>query len=97
MSSGPPTSTTGSRSRPQVRKKPNDDASYFGPTGGMSATAGVKRQATDKVEGESRNKRKRVEPITTSVAHGRKDIELEERTSMVIDLVFEAMFTAHIQ
>ncbi|KAG1725563.1 uncharacterized protein EDB91DRAFT_1062125 [Suillus paluster] len=47
-------STSGSRSRPQARKKPNDDAAYFGVTG-------TKRQAADRAEGEPRVKRKRVE------------------------------------
>lgn len=47
-------STSGSRSRPQARKKPNDDAAYFG-------AAGMKRQAVDRAEGEPRSKRKRVE------------------------------------
>ncbi|KAG0703046.1 hypothetical protein DFH29DRAFT_804024 [Suillus ampliporus] len=47
-------STSGSRSRPQARKKPNDDAAYFG-------VAGTKRQAADRADGEPRVKRKRVE------------------------------------
>jgi len=47
---------SGSRSRPQARKKPNDDAAYFGPP------AASKRQAVDRAEGEPRVKRKRVEP-----------------------------------
>lgn len=51
-------STSGSRSRPQARKKPNDDAAYFG-------VAGTKRQAADRAEGEPRVKRKRVEHGTT--------------------------------
>ncbi|KAG2160235.1 uncharacterized protein EDB93DRAFT_1074561 [Suillus bovinus] len=51
-------STSGSRSRPQARKKPNDDAAYFG-------VAGTKRQAADRAEGEPRVKRKRVEHNTT--------------------------------
>jgi hypothetical protein len=50
-------STSGSRSRPQARKKPNDDAAYFG-------VAGTKRQAADRAEGEPRVKRKRVEHNT---------------------------------
>ncbi|KAF9229809.1 hypothetical protein BS17DRAFT_744306 [Gyrodon lividus] len=48
---------SGSRSRPQARKKPNDDAAYFGPPPTAS-----KRQAVDRAEGEPRVKRKRVEP-----------------------------------
>lgn len=49
--------TAGSRSRPQARKKTNDDATYFGPPTGV----GMKRQATDKVDGEPRVKRKKVD------------------------------------
>ncbi|KAF8139788.1 hypothetical protein EV363DRAFT_1310647 [Boletus edulis] len=48
---------SGSRSRPQARKKPNDDAAYFGPP------TASKRQAVDRAEGEPRVKRKRVEPL----------------------------------
>lgn len=47
----------GSRSRPQARKKPNDDAAYFGPP----PTVGTKRHAVEKVDGEPRVKRKRVD------------------------------------
>jgi hypothetical protein len=53
--------TSGSRSRPQARKKPNDDAGYFGPSQGANAGAGAKRQAGDKADGEPRPKRKRVD------------------------------------
>ncbi|KAJ7293919.1 hypothetical protein C8J57DRAFT_1429588 [Mycena rebaudengoi] len=49
--SAPSISTTGSRSRPQARKKINDDGAYFGP---QPVAAGAKRHATDKVEGEPR-------------------------------------------
>jgi hypothetical protein len=56
----------GSRSRPQARKKVNDDAAYFGPPAG----AGVKRHAADKAEGEPRMKRKKVDAIAGGV--GRK-------------------------
>jgi hypothetical protein len=52
-------STSGSRSRPQARKKPNDDAAYFGATG-------MKRQAVDRAEGESRSKRKRLDGSAVS-------------------------------
>ncbi|KAG6371515.1 hypothetical protein JVT61DRAFT_9219 [Boletus reticuloceps] len=48
---------SGSRSRPQARKKPNDDAAYFGPP------TASKRQAVERAEGEPRVKRKRVEPL----------------------------------
>ena len=50
-------STAGSRSRPQARKKASDDAAYLGSVSGV----GAKRQAIDKVEGEPRVKRKKVE------------------------------------
>ena len=49
--------TAGSRSRPQARKKASDDAAYLGSVSGV----GAKRQAIDKVEGEPRVKRKKVE------------------------------------
>lgn len=48
---------SGSRSRTQTRRKPNDDAAYTGPS-----STGAKRHATDRAEGEPRVKRKRVEP-----------------------------------
>jgi len=60
------TAMAGSRSRPQARKKVNDDAAYFGPPTG----AGVKRQAIDKAEGEPRVKRKKVDAAVGGV--GRK-------------------------
>jgi hypothetical protein len=71
-------STTGSRSRPQARKKPNDDASYFGPPLPGSGAAGTKRQAADKVESEPRGKRKRTEQ-----APRRDVVENEPRASLV--------------
>lgn len=85
--SAPQLSSSGSRSRPQARRKLNDDASYFGPTGTSSGT-GVKRNAADKVDGEPRGKRKRVEPInTTSPANTRKEGgEAESKTSLVCGL-----------
>ena len=71
---------TGSRSRPQARKKPNDDASYFGPALGGSGAVGTKRHAADKVEGEPRGKRKRIEPTVR-----REVAEHEPRASLVSD------------
>ncbi|KAJ7480069.1 hypothetical protein B0H11DRAFT_2026398 [Mycena galericulata] len=76
--SAPQISTAGSRSRPQARKKANDDAAYFGP----QTTAGAKRHAADKVEGEPRVKRKRVDPAL-AVAANRRDLDLESRVSLV--------------
>jgi hypothetical protein len=72
---------SGSRSRHQTRKKHNDDAAYMAPP---SATAGTKRQATDKADGEPRVKRKRVDPIAaTASGTGKKDGEEQRRSSMV--------------
>ncbi|GLB36591.1 hypothetical protein LshimejAT787_0308790 [Lyophyllum shimeji] len=86
MSATAPQSTaSGSRSRPQARRKPNDDASYFGPPVN-SSTGGVKRSAADKADGEPRGKRKRVEPITTttSTANAKRDGgDTEQKTSLV--------------
>ncbi|KAF9493923.1 hypothetical protein BDN71DRAFT_1449565 [Pleurotus eryngii] len=59
--SGSVATSTSARSRTQARRKPNDEAGYFGPGGGNS-TAGVKRHAVDRAEGDGRAKRKRVEP-----------------------------------
>ncbi|KAF8876807.1 hypothetical protein CPB85DRAFT_1235455 [Mucidula mucida] len=70
----------GSRSRPQVRKKVNDDASYFGPP--STSSAGTKRQATDRLEGEPRMKRKRADP-TIPVPAFRDSGDVEHRISLV--------------
>lgn len=74
--------STGSRSRPQARKKPNDDAAYFGPPLGATGAAGTKRQAADKAEGEPRVKRKRVDVNATATTH-RRDGEGEQKSSLV--------------
>lgn len=64
---------SGSRSRPQARKKVNDDAAYFGPPSGSGVT-GTKRQATDKADGDlNRAKRKRVETTHSTMTNGKKD------------------------
>ena len=63
LTSAVPNSNTasGSRSRPQARRKPNDDAAYFGPSTGVAVVAGTKRHASS-MDGESmRVKRKRDE------------------------------------
>ncbi|KAF9004160.1 hypothetical protein BDZ89DRAFT_1095732 [Hymenopellis radicata] len=70
----------GSRSRPQVRKKVNDDASYFGPP--STSSAGTKRQATERLEGEPRMKRKRADPIIP-VPVFRDTGDVEHRISLV--------------
>lgn len=76
-------STSGSRSRPQARKKPNDDAAYFG-------VAGTKRQAADRAEGEPRVKRKRVEHGTA--VSRRADKSADNDLKSVVD--FRNMPTA---
>ena len=48
---------SGSRSRPQARRRAHDDAAYFGPP-----ATGTKRAAQDRPDGEPRIKRKRVDP-----------------------------------
>ncbi|KAI0706199.1 hypothetical protein BC835DRAFT_14815 [Cytidiella melzeri] len=94
----PPSST---RTRPQgSRRKTNqaaDDAAYHGVIAG-SALAGSKRTAADKVDGEPRLKRKRLEPSSAAannlsssaaVAVGRKsntlvhEAEKESRPSLI--------------
>lgn len=77
------TTTTGSRSRPQARKKHNDDAAYFGPP-----VAGAKRHAVDKVDGEPRVKRKRVEPIVATAASSRRDLQDGETRVSLVSLTF---------
>ncbi|KAK7064763.1 hypothetical protein R3P38DRAFT_3165776 [Favolaschia claudopus] len=73
--------TTGSRSRPQARKKVNDDAAYFGPP---SANAGAKRHAVDKVDGEPRMKRKRVDAALAVIPAARtREADSEGRVSLV--------------
>jgi len=69
-------STSGSRSRPQARKKPNDDAAYFG-------AAAFKRQAVDRPEGEPRSKRKRVEHSSVVVRRAEKSAADEDCKSSV--------------
>ncbi|KAF7367417.1 hypothetical protein MSAN_00804300 [Mycena sanguinolenta] len=78
--SAPQMTGTGSRSRPQARKKVNDDAAYFGPPMGNAA---AKRHAADKVDGEPRVKRKRVDPIAVAAANNRRDIDADSRVSLV--------------
>ncbi|KAJ7924431.1 hypothetical protein B0H13DRAFT_2315567 [Mycena leptocephala] len=74
-----PQISTGSRSRPQARKKANDDAAYFGPP----VTGAVKRHAADKVDGEPRVKRKRVDATLAVAANNRRDLDSETRVSLV--------------
>ncbi|KAF5377243.1 hypothetical protein D9615_006409 [Tricholomella constricta] len=86
--SAPQPSASGSRSRPQARRKPNDDASYFGPPVASGSIAGVKRHAADKADGEPRGKRKRVEPITTaSTSNPRRDGTNSEQKASLVDFV----------
>ncbi|KAJ6626968.1 hypothetical protein B0H10DRAFT_1997472 [Mycena sp. CBHHK59/15] len=74
--SAPHATAAGSRTRPQARKKANDDAAYFGPP---TATAGAKRHAADKIDGEPRVKRKRVDAAGAST---RRD-DADARVSLV--------------
>ncbi|KIK66170.1 hypothetical protein GYMLUDRAFT_70381 [Collybiopsis luxurians FD-317 M1] len=69
---------TSNRSRYQNRKKVNEDASYVGPA--SSSSAGVKRQAQDRLDDSSRVKRKKVEPVPLVQ---NKVLEVEHRISMV--------------
>lgn len=71
MNNGPVSGAAplGSRSRPQARKKPNDDAAYLGPP-----STATKRQANDRAEGEPRVKRKRIESSNArKMDHGADD------------------------
>lgn len=79
-----PQISTGSRSRPQARKKANDDAAYFGPP----VTGAVKRHAADKVDGEPRVKRKRVDATLAVAANNRRDMDSETRVSLVRGFCF---------
>jgi hypothetical protein len=78
-SNGALPSVSGSRSRPQARKKANDDAAYFGPLGG----AGTKRHAGEKADGEPRVKRKRVDAsgVNMNVSTGSRRTEKERIAS----------------
>ncbi|KAF7340161.1 hypothetical protein MVEN_01934600 [Mycena venus] len=82
--SAPQISATGSRSRPQARKKVNDDAAYFGPP---IASAGAKRHAADKADGEPRVKRKRVDANALAAAaaasNRSRDLDGDSRVSLV--------------
>jgi hypothetical protein len=85
MSAPAVATASSSRARPQARKKANDDASYFGPSTSTSGVSGTKRQAADKLEGEPRVKRKRVDAVSATVqAAAKKDTaESELRLSLV--------------
>lgn len=76
-----------SRSRPQGRKKANDDASYFGPST-STAGGGTKRQAADKLDGEPRVKRKRVDASAVAQTSKKDTNDGEVRLSLVrIDIL----------
>ncbi|KAK2461744.1 hypothetical protein APHAL10511_006207 [Amanita phalloides] len=73
------------RPRPPARKKPNDDAAYTGPSaaalgGGAQA---AKRHATDRAEGEPRNKRKKMDTAVNSQNRTVVDQMSEPRSSLV--------------
>jgi len=80
MSASAPQSSS-SRARTQARKKINDDAAYLGPSA-STASAGTKRLAGDKADGEPRTKRKRVD-TGHSANSFKKDFEAESRRSLV--------------
>lgn len=81
MSAGPQLSASGSRSRPQARKKVSDDAAYFGPPAGV--VVGAKRAAPDR-DGEPRAKRKRVDTAATNHALSKREgAEADTRASLV--------------
>ncbi|KAJ6569554.1 hypothetical protein B0H19DRAFT_1257181 [Mycena capillaripes] len=82
--SAPQVSATGSRSRPQARKKVNDDAAYFGPP--LTGT-GAKRHAADKVDGEPRVKRKRVDPALAVAAANRRDLDSSETRVSLVEFI----------
>ncbi|KAF8665164.1 hypothetical protein AX16_000629 [Volvariella volvacea WC 439] len=80
---GPAAASTSSRSRPQARRKPNDDASYNGPPI-ASGSGGTKRQAHDRVDGEPRVKRKRVEPPpVVAPSTSRRENDEGQKSSLV--------------
>jgi len=85
MSSNPPHAA---RPRQPARKKPNDDAAYTGPSAAALGVAGsgaqaTKRQATDRAEGEPRNKRKKVETMVNTQNRSVIDQISEPRASLV--------------
>ncbi|KAF8213766.1 hypothetical protein K438DRAFT_1804622 [Mycena galopus ATCC 62051] len=49
----------------------------------MGSGAGAKRHAADKVEGEPRVKRKRVDAVAAAAANNRRDLDAESRVSLV--------------
>ncbi|KAI5991303.1 hypothetical protein F5J12DRAFT_468640 [Pisolithus orientalis] len=71
---------SGSRSRPQARRKPNDDAAYTGPS-----STGAKRHATDRAEGEPRVKRKRLDPASAAARRAEKAEADEEDEKSIVD------------
>ncbi|EGN94103.1 hypothetical protein SERLA73DRAFT_188687 [Serpula lacrymans var. lacrymans S7.3] len=78
-------SASGSRSRPQARKKQHDDAPYFAPP----VSASSKRQAPDRVDGEPRVKRKRVDTSNTAggssagARKGDKGADTDSKSSLI--------------
>ncbi|KIJ59820.1 hypothetical protein HYDPIDRAFT_99917 [Hydnomerulius pinastri MD-312] len=72
---------SGSRSRPQARKKPNDDAAYFGPPSTVT-----KRQAVDRADGEPRVKRKRIEQARKTDKGG---VDVEDKSSVILQIDFK--------
>jgi len=84
MSASAPVPTASASRRPQPRKKANDDASYFGPSTSSTSTTGTKRQAAEKLDGEPRGKRKRVDAVPTTQTSAKASVpEGEIRLSLV--------------
>ncbi|KAF8640344.1 hypothetical protein AX17_000016 [Amanita inopinata Kibby_2008] len=94
----PPQNLT-TRSRPQARRKPNDDAAYAGPSVASMTTANnmpgqaTKRQAMDRAEGEPRNKRKKVDVAMINQTKTGSDQTSDLKTSLV---EFNKMSTAEL-
>jgi hypothetical protein len=101
-------STSGSRSRPQARRKPNDDAAYLGPSiagGSAVVLSGTKRHAGERIEGEPRVKRKRVETSNNNVvarrtgADGTMDLKgsLVKISLSLSNFIFSLSFTTQVK
>jgi hypothetical protein len=74
-------SAAAARPRNQARKKANDDAAYVG-----QLSAGAKRQALERADGEPRQKRKRADGAAALASSSRKlakDADMEEIDSLV--------------
>ncbi|KAF8633967.1 hypothetical protein AX15_001145 [Amanita polypyramis BW_CC] len=85
------------RPRPQARKKPNDDAAYTGPSAAALAAGGTqsaKRQASDRAEGEPRNKRKKAELAANGQNNKTTVDQMSESRSSLVE--FNKLSTAEL-